>query len=114
MAQLGTAPRPFYTESNKRFFECIETEKSPEALMSLLYAIGFNNERLSKIQIDRLCKFGDSDNRRIKTGLVSALLGIDNLRAIDTLIKLSSDNSDHIRDWATFGLGSQIRRNNKK
>jgi hypothetical protein len=45
---------------------------------------------------------------------VNALLGIDSARAIDTLIKLSSDKLSHIRDWATFGLGSQVERDTRK
>ena len=114
LAQLGTTPRPYYAESNKRFFELLKTEKDPRVLMALLYAIGHNNEKLSKIQINKLCEFGDSDNSLIKEGLVSSLLGIDNPGAIDTLIKLSTDKLDYIRDWATFGLGSQTERNNKK
>lgn len=40
-------------------------------------------------------------------------IGIDNINAIETLIKLSSDKLSHIRNWATFGLGTQIERNNK-
>lgn len=114
LAQLGVTPRPFYTPSVGRFFELLNTEKEPEVLMSLLYAIGHNNERLSKIQVHQLCELGDTDNNLIKEGLVSALLGIDNVRAIDTLINLSSDPLSHIRDWATFGLGSQVTRDNKK
>jgi HEAT repeat protein len=114
LAQLGTTPRPFCTESNKRFFEILDTGKDPQIFMSLLYAIGHNNERLTKMQIDKLCELGDTNNSLIKEGLVSSLLGIDHPRAIDTLIKLSSDKLDHIRDWATFGIGSQVERNNKK
>ena len=114
LAQLGMTPRPFYAASNKRFFELLNTEKDPEVLVSLLYAIGHNNDKLGKSQIEKLCEFGKSDNNRIKEGLVSALLGIGNVQAIDTLIKFTSDKLSHIRDWATFGLGSQLERNNRK
>lgn len=114
LAQLGLTPRPFYAATNKRFFELLKIEKEPKVLMSLLYAIGHNNDNLSKSQIEALCELENSDNNLIKEGLVYALLGIDDPRAIDVLIKYSSDKLSHIRNWATFGLGSQITRNNKK
>jgi len=105
LAQLGVTPRPFYEESIKLFFNILETEKDTNVTTSLLYAIGHNNDNLSINQIEKLCFL---KNIREKDGLVSALLGIDNEMAIATLIYLSEDRSASIRNWATFGLGSQI------
>ena len=82
--------------------------------MSLLYAIGHNNEKLGKAQVDKLCSFADTENNFVKEGLVSALLGVDNSKAIRTLITLSSDKLNNIRNWATFGIGTQTERNSKK
>lgn len=113
LAQLGSEPRLFYAESIKRFFEILEQEEDPEVIMSLLFSIGHNNRKLNKSQIEILCAFGNSDNVLIKEGAVSSLLFINDSRAIDTLIKLSSDKASHIRDWATFGIG-QSERDNKK
>lgn len=113
LAQLGLSPRPFLKETLKVYFELLEIETDPDVLMSLLYSIGHNNDELDKEQIDKICSFIDNENSWVKEGLVYALLGIDNLTAIETLIKLSSDKLSHIRNWATFGLGSQIERNNK-
>ena len=114
LAQLGLSKRPFRAATNKRLFELLETEKKTPILASLLHAIGHNNSQLSKMQIEQLCSFADNNSSSIKWGLVWSLLGIDNPRAIDTLIKLSTYKQDHIRDWATFGLGSLIERDNKK
>jgi hypothetical protein len=113
LAQLGLSPRPFLKETLKIYFELLEVEAEPEVLMSLLYSIGHNNDELYKEQIDKICSLIDNENSWVKEGLVSALLGIDNLTAIETLTKLSSDKLSHIRNWATFGLGTQIERNNK-
>ncbi len=114
LAQLGISPRPFYDQSNKCFFELLNIENNPKVLMSLFYAIGHNNEKLSNIQIEKLCEFVDSPNELVIEGLVHALLGIDKPKAIDALIKLSTHKLSHIRDWATFGLGSLVERDNKK
>jgi HEAT repeat protein len=113
LAQLGLPPRPFLPQTLKIYFELLNVEVNPDVLMSLLYSIGHNNEGLNNEQIDKICTFIDNDNSCVKEGLVSALLGIDNLNAIETLIKLSSDKLSHIRNWSTFGLGTQIERNNK-
>ncbi len=111
LAQLGLPPRPFLKETLKIYFDLFEVETDPDVLMSLLYSIGHNNDKLNNEQIEKICSFIDIENSRVKEGLVSALLGIDNLNAIETLIKLSSDKLSHIRNWATFGLGTQIERN---
>lgn len=113
LAQLGLSPRPFLKETLKIYFDLLEIETDPDVLMSLLYSIGHNNEELNNEQIEKICSFIHNENSWVKEGLVYALLGIDNLTAIETLTKLSSDKLSHIRNWATFGLGTQIERNNK-
>lgn len=113
LAQLGLPPRPFLKETLKIYFELLEVETDPEVLKSLLYSIGHNNDELDEEQIEKICSFIQNENSLIKEGLVSALLGIDNITAIETLVKLSTDKLSHIRNWATFGLGTQIERNNK-
>ena len=113
LAQFGLPPRPFLIETLKIYFELLEAETDPDVLMSLLYSIGHNNDELDKEQIEKICSFIDNENNLVKEGLVYALLGIDNLTAIQTLVKLSSDKLSHIRNWATFGLGTQIEKNNK-
>lgn len=113
LAQLGVPPRPFLQDTLKIYFELLKIENDPDVLMSLLYSIGHNNDKLDNEQIEKICSFINSENSWVKEGLVSALLGIDNLNAIETLIQLSSDKLSPIRNWATFGLGTQIERNNK-
>jgi len=113
LAQMGVTPRPFLKQTLKLYFELLNIESNPKVLMSLLYAIGHNNGKLNKTQIEKLCTFSDNDNNWVKEGLVSSLLGVDNLNAIETLIKLSTDKISHIRNWATFGIGTQIERDNK-
>lgn len=113
LAQLGLPPRPFYKEAKKIFFEVLEKEKTPKALLSVLYAIGHNNEKLKSDEVALLISFKDNADESVREGLVSALLSVDNKLAIDALIHLTTDKSSHIRDWATFGIGTQIERDNK-
>jgi hypothetical protein len=113
LAQLGLPPRQFLKQTLKLYFDLLNTETTPEVLISLLYAIGHNNGKLNKEQIEKICSFSNNENKLVKEGLVYSLLGINNLTAVEVLIKLSTDKSSHIRNWATFGLGTQIIRNNK-
>jgi len=113
LAQLGLTPRPFFKESRKIFFEILKKEKNLKVLLSVLYAIGHNNEKLKSDEVALLVSFKNNTDEGVREGLVFALLSVDNKLAIDTLIHLSTDKVSHIRDWATFGIGSQIERNNK-
>jgi hypothetical protein len=111
LAQLGVSPRPFYHETINRCFELLENEKEPEVIMSILYGIGHNNEKLDKAQIKKLCSYTDTNSSLIKEGLVFSLLGKNDADAIKTLIFFSTDKLSYIRDWATFGIGSLIEKN---
>jgi hypothetical protein len=114
LAQLGLPPRPFFKESRKLFFDILIKEKDPKVLLPVLYAIGHNNEKLKSDVIALLASFKDNADEGVREGLVSALLSVDNKLAIDALIHLTTDKVSTIRDWATFGIGTQIDRNNKR
>lgn len=113
LAQLGVTPRPFYKQTIKRFFELLSNESNAKVLGSLLYAIGHNNDSLSKSQITQLSSFKNHKDNWVKEGLVFAIIGLDNQRAIDASIILSNDKIAAIRNWATFGMGSLIEQDNK-
>ncbi|WP_075591557.1 hypothetical protein [Labilibacter marinus] len=114
LAQLGTSPRPFYNETMELYFDVVEKERDSKVLKSLLYAIGHNNDNVNQEQIEKLIAFKTSESSEVRQGLVSSLLGLDNNQAIDTLIDLSNDKVATIRNWATFGIGSQIETDNDK
>ena len=90
----------------------LQLEKDPLALMSILFGIGHNNEYLTKDKdIEYIIEYRKNENNSIRECVVFALLGIDNAIAINTLIELSKDKFSNIRNWAVFGLGSQLERN---
>ncbi len=114
LAQLGFNPRPFKKETLKRYFELLDSESDKEILLSLLYAIGHNNENLKSNQISKIIQFKNHKAIEVRHGLVFALLGIENKKVIDTLIQLTEDKISSIRNWATFGIGSQIETSNQE
>lgn len=114
LAQLGISPRPFFNETIELYFDIADKERDNKVLKSLLYAIGHNNDNLTHEQIEKLIAFKTSEDIAVRQGLVSSLLGLNNNLAIDTLIELSDDKVASIRNWATFGIGSQIETDNDK
>lgn len=63
---------------------------------------------LTTSEIALLSRFKDHKDPGVREGLVSALLAFNKKAATDTLIFLSNDRYSRIRDWANFGIGSQI------
>lgn len=79
LAQLGISPRPFFNETIELYFDIVEKESDNNVLKSLLYAIGHNNDNLAQEQIEKLLAFKTSENIAVRQGLVSSLLGLDNM-----------------------------------
>jgi hypothetical protein len=114
LAQLGVSQRPFYKETIKLYFNILEKETDSKVLSSLFFAIGHNNYNLNQEQIKKMTAFKTIKDSSVREGLLFSLLGLDNNQAVDTLIDLSNDKIPWIRNWATFGIGSQIETDNEK
>lgn len=114
LVQLGHTPRFRQKETLVLCFKLLEQKQPSEVLSSILYGIGHNNENITKHQADKLCIFKDHPTSEVREGLVFALLKIEYYTPINTLIFLSKDKIADIRNWATFGLGTQIEKSNKK
>jgi hypothetical protein len=111
LAQFGF-PRIHKNIILKKFFNLLKNESDKYAISSIFYGIGHNNENLTVKQIDILCSFKKHKSSRIRYSLAFALLTKQEPNAIQTLIELSKDRDYEIRDWATFGLGTQIEIDN--
>lgn len=105
-------PRLHQKEILKTYFNLLKTEKDNKVISSILYAIGHNNDNLTEKQIDIVCSFKNHKSVNVRHGLVSAILAIDKTKPINTLIQLTKDKDSDIRDWATFGIGTQIETDN--
>jgi hypothetical protein len=112
LAQLGFDPRLRQKETIKLYFNLLEENQNDDVLFSLFFGISHNNEKLTNNQVLQLIKFKNSKNNDIRYSLVSAISGVDNPKAIETLIELSEDNYSSIRNWATFGIGTLCEQNN--
>lgn len=114
LAQFGINPRFQQQKTINCYFNLLEKTQSPKVLQAILSSISHNNQALNKVQINKLSQYKNHSFSIVRFSLVMALSGINNKVAIDTLIELSEDKHPHIRNWATFGIGSQIHLNDKK
>lgn len=112
LAQFGF-PRLHSKEILKTYFDLLKTETDKNIISSILYGIGHNNDNLSEKQINIVCAYKNHKSVNVRYSLVYALLSIDQIKPIDTLIELSKDKDSDIRNWATFGIGTQIETDSK-
>lgn len=107
LGQLGAGqenPRPFREESVPLLLELLD-DADETVIANAASALGHLDERT---HIERLLELASHDDDGVRYAVVQALLGNEDPRAVSALIGLSRDPDPEIRDWATFGLGSQI------
>ena len=80
-------------------------EQSPSVLASIIIALGHLHDRRS---VGPLADLQSHPAARVRHAVVSSLGGFEEPQAIEVLIKCSADEDRDVRDWATFGLGTQI------
>jgi HEAT repeat protein len=85
--------------------ELLEVEIDEEVLQAACVALGHIYSPAAVSGLARLKNHPSSD---VRYGVVFGLLGFEENLAIETLIELSRDKDNLVRDWATFGLGTQI------
>lgn len=108
LAQLGFAPRFQQAKTLELYFQLLNTEENPNIISAVLSSIGHNNEQLNKEQVQQLIPYQNHRWVAVRFTLVQALLAVTHPEAITMLISLSKDEHPDIRNWATFGLGSQL------
>ncbi len=114
LAQFGIPKKPHSKEVISIFINLLKSESNPKLLNSMLVGLGHNNDFMLKNDIEKIIHFKNHQNKIVRDGLVFALLGIELNCAIDALIFLTEDKYKSIRDWATFGLGTQISKDTPK
>jgi HEAT repeat protein len=105
LGQLGSPKRTFQNECVTTLIGLLESEFDPLILRDICIALGHQQDPRA---IEPLLKFCLHPDWEVRYGVVSGLSGHTDECAISGLIALSADVHPHIRDWATFGLGSLI------
>jgi HEAT repeat protein len=108
LGQLGVPVRSFPVESVKALLPMLKTEQDDEAIYSICIALGHIHDPAT---VPVLAKLKSHPSVQIRWAIAGALGGFEDQLAITTLIELSRDQDGIVRDWATFGLGTQISVN---
>lgn len=98
---------PILINATKSKLQSPENEVEVSALQSVIFALGRMEDKLAR---QRILEFADHRSEDIRYAVVHGLLTIDEDDEIAALIKLSRDTDEDVRNWATFGLGTQIDR----
>lgn len=105
LGQLGVRERAFPEESVTVLLDMLNEERDPDVLCSVGVALGHQRDPRA---IEPLCKLKNHPDDRVRFGVVIGLLTYEDSVPVETLVELSRDSDLDVRNWATFGLGSQI------
>jgi HEAT repeat protein len=105
LGQLGIPDRSYPEQSAAILLKLLEVESDVDVLDAICVALGHIHE---PIAIAAVARFKTHPSSIVRYAVVHGLLSFEQDLAVDTLIELSRDQDDLVRDWATFGLGSMI------
>jgi HEAT repeat protein len=104
LGQLGWRDRTFLDMSVSLLISALQ-----DMVDSVVYfaCVALGNRGDEK-GIAQVIKFAQSPSTEIRNGVVFSLLGQESSEAIDVMLLLSRDEDLDTRNWAMFGLGTQI------
>jgi HEAT repeat protein len=105
LGRLGLPERTFPEESLAILLGMLDSEQDSDALAAAAMALGhFRDERAT----EALVRLKDHPSENVRYSVVHGLLTCENESAINALMELSADEDEDVRNWATFGIGSQV------
>jgi HEAT repeat protein len=105
LGQLGIPERTSPEPCLRTLLGMLEGENDHDALQAILVAL--SHLRLPEVIVPA-CRFRHHPDPDVRHGVVLALTGHEKEQALGVLIELTRDSEAHVRDWATFALGSQV------
>ncbi|MGO9113005.1 MAG: HEAT repeat domain-containing protein [Thermoguttaceae bacterium] len=106
LGQLGSPERTYPKQCMTALLEMLKEENDVVVLRAILIALGHLGQPEA---IGPALEFRTHPDPGVRNGVVMALMGHEVPLAVEGLVELSKDEDSHNRDWATFGLGSQIQ-----
>ena len=105
LGQLGLPDRTFPGECLSTLLRMLETETCDDVLQAIIVALSHLHRPESIAAVSRFRHHSDPD---VRHGVVLALSWCAEPAAVAGLMELMRDPVAHVRDWATFGLGSLL------
>lgn len=104
LGQLGWRDETFLDESVSLLISALK-DKVDSVVYCACVALGHRSDPRAITHVIELAK---SPSTEIRNGVVFALLGHTSTEAIHTMLMLTCDDDPETRNWAMFGLGTQI------
>lgn len=103
LGQLGTPERPFREESTPLLIDLLEKDQDDSVRASAAAALGHLRDSLA---IPHLIRSAGDRSAEVRFDTAFALGCFNSPDVIASLITLSIDPDDDVRNWATFGIGT--------
>ena len=107
LGQLGGPDRTFPEECFRTLHEMLESEERGDVLQSILSALSHHMRSESVLPVSHFRGHADAE---VRHAVVLVLSWHAEPLAVACLIELTRDPVAHVRDWATFGLGTLLDR----
>jgi len=109
LGQLGVRPgaasASFVAERLQALLRLLNGESDPEVLRSVIVALGHLREPAG---LRAILPYSEHPDEDVRQAIAFALPGgLEDADVIETLLRLMRDSDSDVRDWATFGLGTQ-------
>jgi len=104
LGQLGWRDETFLDDSVSLLITALQ-DKVDSVVYCACVALGHRSDPRAIAHVIELAK---NPSTEIRNGVVFALLGHTSTEAIDTMLTLTRDDDLETRNWAMFGLGTQI------
>lgn len=108
LGQLGTPDFPFHEASVPVLLEIFNDHEEENPLQAAAMALGRTGDSRA---VKKLLELKNHESAEIRLAVVHGLLTLEDEESVKALIELSTDEDEDVRNWATFGLGSQIEIN---
>jgi len=105
LGQLGIPERTFPKECCELLRAMLKVSEVAAVLQAVLVALSHQNDADA---IPIVANFSTHPDSEVRHAAVLALSGHETPLALESLISLSNDAVAHVRDWATFALGTLV------
>jgi HEAT repeat protein len=104
LGQLGWSDCSFLEETVRILIPLLD-DPDDQVVYAATSALGHRNDPSA---IPALIEKADHGNSLVRFGVVQGLSAHEDPRAIEALITLAADEDAEVRNWAVFGIGSQV------
>ncbi len=105
LRSLGREAQPLATQTLELFAKMLSSTPSAEVIACIGNAcVDFHDP----LVVTMLAPFASHHDEAVREAVLHALRRSNHPQAIAALIRLSRDEADELREWATFALGSQL------